>query len=126
MTTTTTTPARWARAVLPWSWLASAAGTGVLGYLLFAISDHAHERTAGGLLLGVAVLGLVAAPLTRRGAPGARRSSLTASAASAVGGVTAAAVAAGGPAFPADLALVGGVPLVCAGITALLALGVRP
>ncbi len=123
MTATTTTSARWARAVLPWSWLASAVVTGVPGYLLFAISDWPAERTAGGLLLGVAVLGLVAAALTRRGAPGARRFSLTASAAAAVGGSAAAAVAAEGPAFAADLALVGGVPLVCAGITALLALG---
>lgn len=126
MSATTTTPARWARAVLPWSWLASAAATGLLGYLLFAVSDHAEERTAGGLLLGVAVLGLVAVALTRQGASNSRRSSLTASAASAVGGLTAALIAAGGPAGAGDLGLVGGVPLVCAAVTALLALGARP
>jgi hypothetical protein len=44
---TTTTPAGWARTALPWSWLASAALTGLLGYLLFAVSDHPEERTAG-------------------------------------------------------------------------------
>ncbi len=126
MTATTTTPARWPRAALPWSWLASAAVVGGLGYLLFAVSDHAHERTAGGLLLGVAVLGIVAAALTRRGAPQARRSSLTASAASALGGLAAGLVATGGPAHAGDLGLVAGVPLVCAGVTALLALRARP
>ena len=126
MTATTTTPAHWARAALPWSWLTSAAAVGALGYLLFAVSDWPHERTAGGLLLGVAVLGLVAAVLTRRDAPRPRRSSLMTSAAVAVGGLTAALIAAGGPAGAGDLGLVGGVPLVCAAITALLALGARP
>jgi hypothetical protein len=126
VTATTTTPAGWARTALPWSWLASAALTGLLGYLLFAVSDHPEERTAGGLLLGVAVLGLVAVALTRRGAPNARRSSLAASAVAAVGGLTAALVAAGGPAGAGDLGLVGGVPLGCAVVTALLAVAVRP
>ncbi|MEX5721760.1 hypothetical protein [Geodermatophilus maliterrae] len=125
MTATTTPPARWARAALPWSWLASAAVVGVLGYLLAAVSDWSHERTAGGLLLGVAVLGLVAAALTRRGTPQARRSSLIASAAVAAGGLAAGVVATGGPAGAGDLGLVAGVPLVCAGVTALLALRAR-
>ena len=89
MSATTTTPAGWARTALPWSWLASAALTGLLGYLLFAVSDRPEDRTAGGLLLGVAVLGLVAVALTRGGAPNARRSSLAASAVAAVGGVLA-------------------------------------
>jgi hypothetical protein len=123
---TTTTPAGWARAALPWGWLVSATLTGLLGYLLFAVSDHPEERTAGGLLLGVAVLGLVAVALTRRSAPDARRSSLAASAVAAVGGLAAALVAAGGPAGAGDLGLVGGVPLGCAVVTALLALAVRP
>jgi hypothetical protein len=125
MTATTTTSARWPRALLPWSWLASAAAVGVLGYLLFAVSDWPHERTAGGLLLGVAVLGLVASARTRRDAAEPRRSSLVASATVAVGGLTAALVAAAGPAGAGDLWLVGGVPLACAGLTALLALGAR-
>ncbi|SFP70454.1 hypothetical protein SAMN05660464_3996 [Geodermatophilus dictyosporus] len=118
--TTATTPRP--LAALPWAWLASAGLVGALGYLLFAISDHAHERTAGGLLLGVAVLALVAGSLTRRGAPDARRTSLTASAAAAVGGLAAGLVAAAGPAGAGDLWLVSGVPLACAGATALLAL----
>ena len=125
MTAPTTTSARWPRTLLPWSWLASAAAVGVLGYLLFAVSDWPHERTAGGLLLGVAVLGLVASARTRRDAADPRRSSLVASAVVAVGGLAAALVAAGGPAGAGDLWLVGGVPLACAGLTALLALGVR-
>ncbi|WP_139263550.1 hypothetical protein [Geodermatophilus africanus] len=48
MSATTTTPAGWARTALPWGWLASAALTGLLGYLLFAVSDHPEERTARG------------------------------------------------------------------------------
>jgi hypothetical protein len=126
MTATTTTPGGWARTALPWGWLASAAVTGLLGYLLFAVSDHPEERTAGGLLLAVAVLALVAVALTRRGAPHARRSSLAASAVAAAGGLTAALVTAAGPAGAGDLGLVGGVPLACAAVTALLALGARP
>ena len=125
MTATTTTSARWPRALLPWSWLASAAAVGVLGYLLFAVSDWPHERTAGGLLLGVAVVGLVASPRTRWNAADPRRSSLVASATVAVGGLAAALVAAAGPAGAGDLWLVGGVPLACAGLTALLARGAR-
>ena len=123
MSATTTTPAGWARTALPWSWVVSAALTGLLGHPLFAVSDHPEERTAGGLLLGVAVLGLVAVALTRRSAPNARRSSLPASAVAALGGLAAALVAAGGPA--GDLGLVGGAPLGCAVVTALLALAVR-
>jgi hypothetical protein len=125
MTAMTTTSARWPRALLPWSWLASAAAVGGLGYLLFAVSDWPHERTAGGLLLGVAVLGLVASARTRRDATDPRRSSLVASAIVAVGGLAAALVAAAGPAGAGDLWLVGGVPLACAGLTALLALSAR-
>ncbi|SHN83214.1 hypothetical protein SAMN05660350_03396 [Geodermatophilus obscurus] len=125
MTATTTTSARWPRALLPWSWLASAAAVGGLGYLLFAVSDWPHERTAGGLLLGVAVIGLVASARTRRDAADPRRSSLVASAIGAVGGLAAALVAAARPAGAGDLWLVGGVPLACAGLTALLALGAR-
>ena len=126
MTATTTPRAHWSRAALPWSWLASAAVVGGLGYLLFAVSDRAPERTAGGLLLAVAVLGLVAAALTRRGAPRARRTSLSASATAAVGGLAAGVVAAGGHAAAADLGLVTGVPLACAVVTALLAPRSRP
>lgn len=83
---------------------------GVLGWLVFAVSDDGADRVAGAVLLACAVLAAVAAVPA-----GYRALRLLGSGALVLGGVVAAVLGAGTGA--GDLLLIGGVP-VAAGILA--------
>src|SRR4030095_15514247 len=103
------------RVALGLAWTCSALATAVVGWLLFAISERDGDRVAGGILLGVAALGLLAALAV---ASNKRRAqtlgfSMAVSVVFVVGGIVAAVVAvAGGNPFAGDLLLIGGVPVV--------------
>jgi len=105
------------------AWVCSVLATGVVGWLLFAISERDGDRVAGGILLGLAVLGLVAAVAV---ASNKRRAqtlgfSMAASVVFVVGGIVAAVVAAArGNPFGGDLLLIGGIPVVGGVVTGLL------
>jgi peptidoglycan/LPS O-acetylase OafA/YrhL len=111
------------RVALGLAWTCSALATAVVGWLLFAISERDGDRVAGGILLGVAALGLLAALAV---ASNKRRAqtlgfSMAVSVVFVVGGIVAAVVAvAGGNPFAGDLLLIGGVPVVGGVVTGLL------
>jgi len=111
------------RVALGLAWVCSVLATGVVGWLLFAISERDGDRVAGGILLGLAVLGLVAAVAV---ASNKRRAqtlgfSMAASVVFVVGGIVAAVVAAArGNPFGGDLLLIGGIPVVGGVVTGLL------
>jgi len=116
------------RVALGPAWVCSSLAVGVLGWLLFAISDWNQDRLAGLVLLGLAVLGMIA---TAAVASNRRRAltltfSLMAGGAFVVAGVTAVVlVMARGNSFAGDLLLIGGIPAVGGLVTGLLGLRAR-
>lgn len=105
--------------------LVAAAVVGVLGWLLFAVSDWSPERTAGAVLLVAAALGLAAGATGLSAGARARPLALAGAAVLVLAGVVAALVVAGGPAGAGDVVLVLGVPAVCGLVLGLLALRSR-
>jgi hypothetical protein len=106
-------------------WLASAILVGLLGWLLFAISDWPQERIAGVVLLAVALLGTIASALPGLTGITPRRLGLAVSGVFLLGGVVASLVMVSGPAGAGDLLLVLGVPAACSAVTGWIALS-RP
>jgi hypothetical protein len=95
------------------AWVCSSLAVGVLGWLLFAISERRQEALAGWVLLGLAALGVVAvcAVVSNR----RRASTLAFSIAAAAQGNT----------FISDLLLIGGVPVLSGLVSGLLGLRAR-
>jgi hypothetical protein len=125
----TPTPApRWARITLALVWACSSLAVGVLGWLLFAISDRREVGGAGIVLLVLAALAAVVAGAVAAARLAARTltASLVLSAAFVVAGIAVAAfVAAGTDAFAADLLLIGGIPVVAGVVSGVLGLRAR-
>lgn len=115
----TRTPVRTPPARSDWplaaAWLVTALAAGVLGWLLFALSERSAGRSVGALLL---LAGLVAAALAvglPARAPGVRRASWLVSAAFVVLGVGSAAVLLVDGSVVSDVALVTA-PLLVGGV----------
>jgi hypothetical protein len=116
------------RVALGLAWVCSSLAVGVLGWLLFAISDWRQDRLTGLVLLGLAILGVVAASAV---ASNRRRAltltfSIVASGAFVVAGAVAVIlVVANGNSFVGDLLLIGGIPAVGGLVSGLLGLRAR-
>jgi len=97
------------------AWVFSSVAVGVIGWLLVAISDRRQDAVPGWLLLGLTMLGVVAAGAV---ASNRRRATTLAFLVLAAGGfviigIAAALVAsARGDSIAGDLLLIGGVPVV--------------
>jgi hypothetical protein len=110
------------RTVLGVVWLLAALLVGCPGLLISAMSDWQDERVAGWVLIVLALFGGATAVMLLGGKP-ARPLSLVVSAVFLIGGVAAAlAMTADGVWFGIDLLIFGGVPIVAALTTGLLAL----
>jgi hypothetical protein len=108
------------------AWVCSSLAVGVLGWLLFAISERRQEALAGWVLLGLAALGVVAvcAVASNRRRASTLAFSIAASGVFVIAGIVLAiAVAAQGNTFVSDVLLVGGVPVLSGLVSGLL--GVR-
>jgi asparagine N-glycosylation enzyme membrane subunit Stt3 len=110
------------------AWVCSSLAVGVLGWLLFAISERNPDRLAGLVLLGLALLGLVAAGavVSNRRRALTLTFSLAASGAFVITGIAAVViVAAQGDSFAGDLLLIGGIPVVGGMVSGVLGLRAR-
>lgn len=104
-------------------WLVTALVVGVLGWLLFALSESAPARPVGALLALAGVLAAALAVALSTGVPGSRRVSRLLSAAFVVLAVGSAVVLLGDGSVVSDVLLVT-VPLLVGGVvTAVLARG---
>lgn len=116
-------PSSSSRAVAGVTWLVASLVVGVLGWLLFAVSDHQPERTAGVVLLAAAVLGALTTVVVLRGRGSSPLPTVT-SVAFAVAGVASAALLLlagdGRTVFVVDVLLAGGVPALAAVMTFLV------
>jgi hypothetical protein len=117
------------RLALGLAWLIASLAVGVLGWLLLAVSDRRDDAAPGWLLLGAAVLGLVAggAVASNRGKIWTLTWSLVVSAVFVVAGAAAVGIAVAGSdaVFVSDLLLFGGVPVVGGLVTGVLGLRSR-
>jgi len=112
------------RIALGVGWVLAALSVGVLGWLLFGISDRPDDRVAGVVLLGAFLLGAVTAAAVLRYGYQARWLSLVTSAVFVLGGAAVAVLlSADGTPAASDLLLLGGTPVACGVATGLLALG---
>jgi len=116
------------RVALGLAWVCSSLAVGIPGWLLFASSDWREDRLAGLVLLGLAILGVVAASAV---ASNRRRAltltfSIVASGAFVVAGAVAVIlVVVNGNSFVGDLLLIGGIPAVGGLVGGLLGLRAR-
>lgn len=109
------------RVALGVGWALAALPAGALGWLLFAMSDRPDGRAAGGVLLGVFLLGALTAAVLFFGYR-ARSLSLVTSAVFVLSGAAMAVVlAAESKIFTSDLLLLGGIPVAGGVATGLLA-----
>ena len=108
------------RLALGLAWICASVAVGVVGWILLAVCDRRADAAPGWVLIGLAILGLVAAGavISNRRRVVTLTFSMLASATFLLGGLVAAIVAATRDnAFAADVVLIGGVPLVGAVIT---------
>jgi hypothetical protein len=120
---------RFPRLALGLAWLVASLAVGALGWLLLAVSDRRDDAPLGWLLLGAAVLGLVAAGAVasnRRRVLTLRWSVIVSGLFTTIGILTAIATALiPDPTFLSDLLLLGGIPLAGGLVTGVLGLRAR-